>query len=373
MPPSSQSPASPALRGRDWLWACAPALLGAAVTLVARAMPDRVEALYSRGLYPKIGSALNVLGARWAELTGADPGDLSVRRASLSEVLLGVFIGVVLVALWRSMRRGVGPLLRRVLSLGGAAYLVFLCVWGLNHARVPLARTLGLQLQPVSVESLNDAALELERDLGQLLREIAGLEDLENVASEAGSLAARAWAEAIEEEPALGWQRAAVTCAPLLSGALGASSITGIFSPFTQEAHVVEGLPAVDLAFTACHEIAHVQGWAREDEANYLAWRVGSRSGSVPLRIAAYTLALVHVHQALRKADPALQKRRALDLDARIVAVLQERSSFWERTRSRVATRAMERVNDTYLRSQGHGAGVASYGRMVDLIVAELR
>ncbi len=84
-------------------------------------------------------------------------------------------------------------------------------------------------------------------------------------------------------------------------------------------------------------------------------------------------LALHHVHRALRRADPLLQRKRALAFDVRIAALMEHRSAYWQKRRSPAASRAVGAVNNTYLKSQGHRAGVASYGRMVDLLVAELR
>ena len=184
-------------------------------------------------------------------------------------------------------------------------------------------------------------------------------------------LAAAAWGEALEREPILG-SGAGVLVRPVLSGAIVGAGISGIFSPFTQEAHVAAHLPEPDLLFTACHELAHAQGWAREDEANYLAWRVGSRSSSAELRAAARLLALGHVLGALGRADRARLAARVDGLDPRIRAAMEERAQFWDRERSPTASRAASVVNDAYLRAQGQ-EGVASYGRMVDLLVAEWR
>ncbi len=356
-----------------WWWAAVPLALGTVLTLVARLLPQRVDELYSRGLYPKIGGFFQGLAQRWTEVCGATNGDLSARRPSLSEAMIGLALGVLIVVLIRAGSRGIGAFVRRVIWLGGAAYLAFLLCWGLNHSRIPLGESLGLAVTDVSVEELNNVALELERDLSYLLMDDPSLGSAPPNAMDIGRAALVAWSDALRRDPRLGWQPEATLCAPALSSALVASGISGIFSPFSQEAHVAFGLPEVDLAFSACHEIAHVQGWAREDEANYLAWRVASRSDSPVMRKAALTLALVHVHHALRKADPVVQQRRAMSMDVRVVALLQERSRFWSKKKSRVASRAVGAVNNTYLKSQGHAGGVASYGRMVDLLVAELR
>lgn len=366
-------------QGGSWWWAAAPLGIATLLTVLARFQPQRIEELYSRKLYPKIGALLQACNRQWIELSGATNGDLSTRRPSLSEALLGVALGVLLVALIRAGFRGFGAFTRRVLWIGGAGYFAFLLVWGLNHSRMPLSSTLDLDVTEVSAEELNEVALELERDLSQLLRK----EDVRGASTGAladplagppiGPEALDAWSAALRRDPQLGWQSEPTLCAPALSSSLITAGISGIFSPFSQEAHVPFGLPETDLAFAACHEIAHVQGWAREDEANYLAWRVGSRSDSLVLRKAALTLALVHVHRALRQANPILQKQRILDMDVRVLTLLEARSTFWSKNRSRLASRAVQTVNDTYLKSQGQEHGVASYGRMVDLLVAELR
>jgi hypothetical protein len=45
----------------------------------------------------------------------------------------------------------------------------------------------------------------------------------------------------------------------------------------------------------------------------------------------------------------------------------------WEQRYRSVLGDVARRINDTYLRSQGQPAGVASYGLMVDLLIAERR
>ena len=211
--------------------------------------------------------------------------------------------------------------------------------------------------------------------------DLEGLDRVERATEPAAALrAARdAWRQASEREPSLGVGTgvlagvlAGVLVRPALSGAIVSGGISGIFSPFTQEAHVAGHLPEPDLLFTACHELAHAQGWAREDEANYLAWRVGSRAADHSLRAAARLLALAHVLGALGRADRAVLVDRLEGLDPRIQEALEERARFWDRERSPAASRAASAVNDAYLRSQGQD-GVASYGRMVDLLVAEWR
>jgi len=48
--------------------------------------------------------------------------------------------------------------------------------------------------------------------------------------------------------------------------------IGGVYFPFTGEANVNISMPHTSIPFTACHEMAHQIGFAREDEANFIAY-----------------------------------------------------------------------------------------------------
>lgn len=351
-----------------WVVALAPWAATLLLAAVARAGPGLVEAHFARGVYPRVAGPVGEAARGWAALTGAP------RRAgrflSLSEVGILVVAGALCWLVRLSWRRGgVGAVLRRGLAASGGGALLFLFLWGLNYSRLPLADSLDLAPAGASAPELDRLAGALEGQLQPYLAAQGPSRALDPGA--ALELAAAAWREALQREPALG-AGSGVLVRPALSGVIVGAGISGIFSPFTQEAHVAAHLPEPDLLFTACHELAHAQGWAREDEANYLAWRVGSRSSSAEVRSAARLLALGHVLGALGRADRERLAARIDQLDPRIRSAMEERARFWDRERSPAASRAASAVNDAYLRAQGQ-EGVASYGRMVDLLAAEWR
>ena len=76
--------------------------------------------------------------------------------------------------------------------------------------------------------------------------------------------------------------------------------------------------------------------------------------------------------RALAEVDP--EQARAI-VDRSSEGVRRDRDfvrSFWAANRSSV-TEIARRTNDFYLKAQGQEAGVRSYGRMVDLLIAEDR
>jgi hypothetical protein len=157
----------------------------------------------------------------------------------------------------------------------------------------------------------------------------------------------------------------------LLSPALALLGISGIFMPFTGEANVDTTLPEWTLPFVAAHEIAHQRGFAREDEANYLAYASCFRHPDPAARYSAVMEASLYALAALRTADPAahhaLQARRGPAVRRDLEAL-----EAWRRKYESRAGAVHEKVNDAYLRVQGT-EGVTSYGRMVDLLLAERR
>jgi hypothetical protein len=131
-------------------------------------------------------------------------------------------------------------------------------------------------------------------------------------------------------------------------------------------------LPQSELPFSAAHERAHAAGWAREDEANFLAWRACRDSGNADFQYSGALVASLYVVRTLLGVAPeparALASRRSPAVQRDLEAI----RAYLRAYEGRLAD-AGERVNDAYLRSQGERRGVQSYGRMVDLLLAERR
>jgi hypothetical protein len=334
-----------------------------------------VESVYARGLYRAL-RYLHAASTGWVPF-------------SIAETVLDVFLGGLLWTLgsgafWRALRkswaadgraRRLARLGRHLLAAAGALYLVFLLAWGLNYQRPPLTTLAGLdrlggspaELRALSADLIADANA-LRAGLPEDAQGVMRLPDGRRAALDAAHEGLR---QAASRLPALAGPR--VRPKPsLFSFLLSRLGIAGIFVPFTGEAHVNAWLPDADVPFAASHELAHQRGLAREDEANYAA-AVSCRAHHAPeFRYSGALLSSAYVQAALASADrpaaAALEGTRspAVQRDLRALA------EWSKRYRSRL-TDVSERVNDTYLRSQGQELGVRSYGAMVDLLLAERR
>ena len=356
-------------RRRWWPLALLPAAVG--LQLAASTSPSLVERLYSERLY-------RVVAAVFAASLGRIP-------FSVGEVLL--WLAVAGAAAWtlrllRELARGRGRRRAVLLSAlagawvtGGALYLAFVVLWGLNYRRPPFAALARLDARPAAIAELTAVCERLVAASNGaregLPEDAAGVVRLADGRSGALRRAPAGYAEAARSEPVLAGARAPAKPV-MVSTALSYLGISGIFSPFTGEANVNMTLPEPDVPFAACHELAHAHGFAREDEANYVGYLACTRHPDADFRYSGLVAASVYAMNALVRVDRAAHA----DLEARRAAGVRrdlEALVAWAERYRGPAERASRAVNDAYLKSQGEKAGVRSYGRMVDLLIAERR
>jgi Protein of unknown function (DUF3810) len=293
------------------------------------------------------------------------------------------------VAICLATIRGLARTLRRqarwssVLAAGGAnlalvagiGYGLFLLLWGFNYARPPLAFLAGLPAVPAPTSELAELAADL---VDRSNRERAGLpEDGGGVFRVEGGF------PGVVGRVEAGYAPASVTMplltgpaarpkAVLLSGLLSRVGITGIYFPFTGEPNVNTTVPDVELPFSTSHEVAHQRGFAREDEANYVAYLACRHHPDGGFRYSGLLAASHYVLAALQAVDPAAVSRIQ---EGRSPAVRRDEAAIraWIELYRGRANEVGRRVNDAYLKTQGQADGVRSYGRMVDLLLAERR
>jgi len=345
--------------------------LAFAVRGVAATAPDTVERFFSQAVYP-------VLGGRVACLTAWLPFSLG------EAVVMGLVAGacywlarLVWRVAWRriSLGVGVGLFFVDVLAVAGVAYAAFLALWGLNHQRQAFAVSAGLDTRPAPASELEGLCEELVVSANRLRQGLSeddsGVLSLDDGPRGALERTAAGLRIAAREYRDLGGPCARPK--PVLaSGVLSRLGIAGLYFPFTGEANVNVALPAPYLPFSACHELAHLRGFAREDEASFLGYVACSLHPDPDFRYSASLAASSQALRALAGVAPEAARGIAGKRSAAVRRDVKALAEWVERHRSR-ATEVSQRVNDVYLRAQGTKDGVASYGRMVDLLVARRR
>lgn len=157
---------------------------------------------------------------------------------------------------------------------------------------------------------------------------------------------------------------------PLInSRLLSVQQLCGIYSPFTIEANYNREMPYYNIPHTICHELSHLKGFMREDEANFIGYLACIGSDSPDFRYSGYLTGWVYAGNALARVDPESYYDLYTKLSPQAAQDLAWNNQFWERFEGPVAE-ASTQMNDRYLKAHSQEDGVRSYGRMVDLMLA---
>lgn len=158
----------------------------------------------------------------------------------------------------------------------------------------------------------------------------------------------------------------------LVSRILSVMQISGIYAPFTIEANFNREITDYNIPHTICHELSHLKGFMREDEANFIGYLACIGSDNRAFRYSGYLTGLVYAGNALAKVDREAYTEVWQGVSDQVRADIRENNEFWGRYDGKVAE-AAARWNDSYLKMNRQTDGVQSYGRMVDLMLAYYR
>ena len=158
-----------------------------------------------------------------------------------------------------------------------------------------------------------------------------------------------------------------------VSWILSVQQLSGIYSPFTIEANYNREMTDYNIPSTACHELSHLKGFAREDEANFIAYLACMASDNPEFNYSGAMLAYIHANNALYGAGEVELYREIRDsLCDTAKRDLIANSAFWDQYEGKVAEVSTQ-VNNSYLQLNNQSDGVKSYGRVVDLLLAMMR
>ena len=350
-----------------YLWIF-PAILALAGQRFLAARPDLAENLHAKGVFRWLSIPLSWLS--------------SLIPISLTEILLlagtpilaaGLVIWLIRMIRTRQGRlRRLGRLLQLTAWVLSSSILVFMLLHGFNYARLPVSQSFELPAQKRSADELAAATAWLIEQTNQLRRIQA--EDENGVFQFTGSIgemlrsADRGYQAAAADYPLL----AGIPIRPkpvMLSAWWSYTGITGMYFPFLAEANVNQDIPHYQMMDTALHEIAHVRGFAREDEANFMAFLTGLYHPDTPFVYAAMLSSTNRCLNALYSADREQHAKLLAVLDDAVRRDLNAAREYWRQFEGPVRT-ASTTVNNAYLQANLQEDGVRSYGRMVDLVLA---
>lgn len=350
-----------------WIAALLIALLSAAVLTASRSSTD-----FSDWLCFNIYPFFSGIGSRLWGIFPFSAGELFVAL-----IILGVIVGAVFLTINTVKSKGK----RITVFLNGfswaalTASVIFLLVTLnclVNYNRTPFSSYSGLTLRKYSTEELRGLIVDLIGKANEAAEEVELTEEGRAVKpDDFNALAVSAMKNLTEEYKVLDTyypQPKAVMCSELLSSI----NIAGMYFPVTVEANYNQAMPVSSQGFTVCHELSHLSGFIREDEANFIAYLACRESESAYFRYSGYLGALTY---ALNAYYPIAEKEDYNELCGMLSeTILNEyahRSEYWAQFRKKTTYKVSSAINDAYLKSNNQTDGIQSYGRVVDLMLAE--
>lgn len=290
---------------------------------------------------------------------------------SVVEIGLYLLVFLCIVYFLRFWRRP-GRLLSRMMFLAGGLLFIYTCNCGINYYAVSFSEYVGIETDGYTKEDL----VELCEYLVEKVNETATDESYRSDGKGGNQRAwrkeaAEAMAEAAKICPGLGGfypEPKEVTVSWILS----VQQLCGIYSPFTLEANFNGDMPDYNIPHTLCHELSHLKGFMREDEANFIGYLACVNSKRQAFCYSGYLTGWVYAGNALARVDGEAYRKLSQGLCEQAKSDLRENNAFWDRYEGKVAE-AANQVNDTYLKINDQTDGVRSYGRMVDLMLAARR
>lgn len=339
------------------------------IIYIASAYPSVAE-WYAVNIYPVISKTINSVSA-------------SV-PFSLAEVVVIAFFSVLIIyVLYTAFKlffsqnriRRLWNFLLNIGAVAGVICFLFVFMCGINYHRITFSEVSGLDVSDSSATDLYNLCERLANELNLLRPELA--EDSNGVSSsgltyEELANECRESYDTLEEiYPTLisGYSEAKPVH---FSSLMSYSGITGIFFAFTYEANVNTDIPEYSLPSTMCHELTHLRGYMREDEANFVAYLACKASDKVFVRYSGYMLAFIYSFNALYAENSELYAEISDKLCDGVKKDIRFSNSYWS-AHSGIINDFSDKVNDVYLKLNSQEDGVKSYGRMVDLLIAEMK
>lgn len=341
----------------EWIAAAVLLALAGVFLWAARKVPGFAE-WYSSTVYPAL---VTVIG-----------GFYGLVPVSVVELILYVLAVLLVILMIRYIRKPV-CILKHYSLIAGILLFSYASCCGVNYYRVPFSSYYIYDMQTrqngvQETKATNLHALcawlteEVNRTYDALDASEGNFEDMKNK----GVAAMKRLAE--QYPPLAGYYPKPKPV--LMSEILSIQQCSGVYSPFTIEANYNNDMVTYNIPHTICHEMSHLRGFMREDEANFIGYLACLLSEDVDFRYSGYMLGWIYAGNALAKADMDEYTRLHGLLREEVREELEENSEFWARYEGEVAE-TQEKVNDAYLKANGQVEGVLTYGRVVDLMLID--
>jgi len=326
--------------------------------------PGWVEQNYSNGVYPVLSRVQRILFG-WIPVS---VGDLFY--AFLVLVIIFKTARFFKLLFRRQLTRSYfGTGLQQAIFFMLFVYVFFNLFWGLNYNRKGIAYKLDMEVKTYSVQDLDTLTSTMVQRINFYAARVSEAQrDSFNRKKTLFNAAAEAYTYAAKQFPFLNYQTKSLK--PSLFSYLGNYlGFQGYYNPFSGEGQVNTTIPRFFEPFVATHEIAHLLGFAKENEANFVGFLACRAYPNDAFRYSVYFDMFNYAIGEMFLRDTALGKKYYTAVHPQVIADRKE----WRRFHSRYSNPVEPVISWGYgqfLRANNQPLGKKSYNEVVASLIA---
>lgn len=247
-------------------------------------------------------------------------------------------------------------------------YVFFLLIWGLNYSRKGIRYQLELERPAYNDSDMLTLHRMLAKEVNSSKVDLMSSQAQYPKYREIFERAVVAYGSAVDSFPFLRYKHPSLK--PSLFGSLtNYMGFTGYYNPFTGEAQVNTTVPKFLVPSITLHEMAHQIGYAKENEANFVGFLVGSQCSDPLFRYSVWIDLLMYTNSRIRRSDPALADTALQELSQDVRNDIEEWRRFSQLHYSFLEP-VMHWVYERYLKLNKQSQGMKSYDAVVSLVIA---
>jgi hypothetical protein len=323
-----------------------------------------VEQYYTYGIYPYISRTLRFLFG-WIPFS---IGDLLYIGAVIFLVLKVIkYLG--LLARRQVKKYLTWVLLKKLLHLALWVYLIFNIFWGLNYNRLGMSSQLKLDVKTYTVQDLDTLTSVIHKRLNHLATMVdSSKRQAMNSNAFLFDEAIVAYKEVKNSMPFLSYRNASVK--PSMFSHIGHYfGFTGYYNPFSGEAQIKTTAPFFLKPFVITHEIGHQLGYAKENEANFVAFFACRSSSNSEFKYSVYYEIYQYAIRDLYRKDSSRANSYRRQLHPQIIKDNQELIAYLLRSENYVEP-WVTRFYEEYLKMNNQPKGKMTYNEVVAWLIA---
>jgi hypothetical protein len=326
--------------------------------------PDRVENTYSNQFFP--------LYTKWLRtFYGEIPISIGDIFYGLVVVWLLYRLLAFLVKLSRQKkyftRTWVKNFLYRFLVAAAVIYIIFNISWGINYNRKGISTQLDLQQDKYTITDLKEMNCllidKVNQSKGSLImheREYPSTKSLIQIVN-------NSYQQLSLTYPYLAYSPASLKKS-IWSQVGNYAGFSGYYNPFTAEAQFNSTIPRFLQPFTACHEVAHQLGYAKEQEANFVGYLAATASKDTLMHYSVYLELFMYANRNLANLDSLTAKVYRDELIGPVKDDIDEWIRF-NRKHIGLLEPLVKWTYDVFLQSNEQPQGILSYDKVTGFII----